>query len=159
MPEGKPSAFETTDDEALLQVSKRALEEMQRHETQETIDNFISAGVKIAARLEQGGRFGSAYKMLATTRNILVRQRARGFSFYQNEDAFLLMARSVSSALEIPELGNAYYGATLFRQEIFDLLREGKAIDPEALRLLDRHLYCLANKFVKRIKVKRNTIK
>lgn len=146
----KVEAFDAEKDEVLLQTSKRALEEMRKHENQETIDNFIEAGVKIAARLSQGGHFGSAYKLLATIRNVLVEKRAKGFCFDQNEDSFILMASSVSSALEIPDLGNAYYGATLFRKEIFDLLQKGGAVDPEALRLLDRHLYCLANKFVKK---------
>lgn len=146
----KVEAFDAEKDEVLLQTSKRALEEMHAHETQETIDNFIGAGVKIAARLSQGGRFGSAYKLLATTRTVLVKKRALGFCFDQNEDSFILTASSVSSALEIPDLGTAYYCATLFRQEIFDLLQKGEAVDPEALRLLERHLYCLANKFVKK---------
>ena len=146
----KVEAFDAEKDEVLLQTSKRALEEMRKHETQETIDNFIGSGVKIAARLSRGGHFGSAYKLLATTRTVLVKKRALGFCFDQNEDSFILMASSVSSALEIPDLGNAYYCATLFRQEIFDLLQKGEAVDPEALRLLERHLYCLANKFVKK---------
>ena len=146
----KVEAFDAEKDEVLLQTSKRALEEMRKHETQETIDNFIGSGVKIAARLSQGGHFGSAYELLATTRNTLVVKRAQGFCFDQNEDSFILMASSVSSALEIPDLGNAYYGATLFRKEIFDLLQKGGSVDSEALRLLERHLYCLANKFVKK---------
>lgn len=148
--EKNQGGLDPKNDEQLLESSRKALIEMQENENEKTINNFIAAGVKIAGRLEQGGRFGSAYKLLATTRNTLVRKRVEGYCFDQNEDSFLLMARAVSSAMEIPDLGNAYYSATLFRQEIFDLLRKGSAIDPEALRLLDRHLYALANKYVKK---------
>ena len=151
-PASRPKAdtFEAEKDAQLFQYGQQAINEMQDNESQESINNFIATGVKIAARLNQGGHFGSAYKSLAKLRNILVEKRARGFCFDQNEDSFILMASSVSSALEIPDLGNAYYCATLFRQEIFDLLQRGSGVDPEALRLLDRHLYCLANKFVKK---------
>lgn len=148
--EQKQELSDQQKDEDLLKFSERALKEMRENESQESINKFITAGVRIAARLEQRGRFGSAYKLLATVRNIQVRKRDQGFCFDQNEDSFLLMAQSVSSALEIPDLGNAYYGATLFRKEIFDLLRKGTTVDPEALKLLDRHLYCLANKYVKK---------
>ncbi len=146
----KTEAFEAEKDAQLFQYGQQAINEMQDNESQESINKFLATGVKIAARLNQGGHFGSAYKSLAKLRNILVEKRARGFYFDQNEDSFILMASSVSSALEIPDLGNAYYGATLFRKEIFDLLQKGSGLDPEALKLLDRHLYCLANKFVKK---------
>ena len=42
----KVEAFNAEQDEALLQTSKRALEEMRKHETQETIDNFIGAAAE-----------------------------------------------------------------------------------------------------------------
>jgi len=146
----KVEAFDAAKDAQLIQYGQQSIKEMQDNESQESINTFIATGVRIAARFEQGGHFGRAYKMLATIRNVLVEKRAKGFCFDQNEDSFILMASSVSSALEIPDLGNAYYGATLFRKEIFDLLQKGGAVDSEALRLLERHLYCLANKFVKK---------
>ena len=146
----KTEVFDPRKNGQLSGGAQQYLEEMEKNESQSTIDNVVRFGVENSAWMEKGGLFASAYKLLANTRNILVQKRAKGFCFDQNEDSFILMARYVSCALEIPDLGSAFYGATLCRQEIFDLLQKGSAIDPEALRLLDRHLYCLANKYVKK---------
>lgn len=148
--ERKTEAFDLRRNDQLSGEAERYLQEMEKNESQRTIDNVVRYGVENSAWMEKVGLFASAYKLLANTRNILVQKRAKGFCFDQNEDSFILMARYVSCALEIPDLSNAYYSATLCRQEIFDLLQKGLAIDPEALSLLDRHLYCLANKYVKK---------
>lgn len=146
-PAAKESGFNLKKNARAVQES---MKEMLENENQETINRFIAARVKMAGDFEETGLVGSSYKLLAETRNLIVEKRHKGFDFNQNEDSFVLMARSVSSALEVPDLEKAFFCATLFRKEIHELLKEKTSADSEALQLLDQHLYCLANKYVRK---------
>jgi len=109
---------------------------------------FIELSVAYAEKSITMGLVNHAYKMLIIAHDVVITSGIFNAELEVQDGVFIIPVLMAKCAMAETDAFAGFKVATTAREEALLYLKKSKDCDPEALRLLDRHLKCMAGKYI-----------
>lgn len=111
-------------------------------------NRFVELSVAYAEKSISMGLVNYAYKILTIAHDVVITSVINNPELRVTDGAFIIPVLMAKCAMAETDAFAGFKAATLAREEAFLYVKKNQDSDPEAVRLLMRHLKCMAGKYM-----------